>query len=116
MRASAWAYAADIGAIADQHSDSGTRYGSNIVTDPQHWLLHADAQVTGGAEATIELPEGWSISAPWHELSRDGKSIHFQVPDTPLDWSASLVLGHFEGNAYRTAGRHACASRCWSRT
>jgi len=90
------AYAADIGAIADQHSDSGTRYGSNIVTDPQHWLLHADAQVTGGAEATIELPEGWSISAPWHELSRDGKSIHFQVPDTPLDWSASLVLGHFE--------------------
>ena len=90
------AYSADIGAIADQHSDSGTRYGSNIVTDPQHWLLHADAQGARGAEATIELPEGWSISAPWHELSRDGKSIRFQIPDTPLDWSASLVLGHFE--------------------
>jgi hypothetical protein len=101
-RASNWrageclAYAADIGGIADQHSDSGTRYASNIVTDPQHWLLHADAHGAKGAEATIDLPEGWSISVPWRELSRDGKSIRFQIPDTPLDWSASLVLGHFE--------------------
>ena len=90
------AYSADIGAIADQHSDSGTRFGSTIVTDPQHWLLHADAQGAKGAEATINLPEGWSLSVPWHELSRDGKRIRFQIPDTPLDWSASLVLGHFE--------------------
>jgi hypothetical protein len=101
-RASNWrageclAYTADIGAIADQHSDSGTRYGSNIVTDPQHWLLHSSAQGTKGAEATIDLPDGWSISAPWHELSRHGKSIRFQIPDTPQDWSASLVLGHFQ--------------------
>jgi len=101
-RASNWhageclAYTADIGAIADQHSDSGTRYGSNIVTDPQHWLVHADAQRAEGAEATIDLPDNWSISAPWRELSRDEKSIRFQIPDTPQDWSASLVLGHFE--------------------
>jgi hypothetical protein len=90
------AYSADIGSIADQHSDAGTRYGSNIATDPQHWLVRADAQGAKGAEATIDLPEGWSISAPWRELSRDGKRIHFQIPDTPQDWSASLVLGHFE--------------------
>jgi len=89
-------YSADIGAIADQHSDSGTRYGNNIVTDPQHWLVHASAQGARGAQATIELPQGWSISAPWRELSRDGKSIRFQIPDTLPDWSASLVLGHFE--------------------
>ena len=101
-RASNWrageclAYAADIGAIADQHSDSGTRYGSNIATDPQHWLVHSSVQGSSGAEATIDLPEGWSISAPWHELSRQGKRIRFQIPDTPMDWSASLVLGHFE--------------------
>ena len=90
------AYTADIGAIADQHSDAGTRYGSTIVTDPQHWLVHSSAQGATGAEATIDLPEGWSISAPWHILSREGKSIRFHIPDTPLDWSASLVLGHFE--------------------
>jgi hypothetical protein len=89
-------YIADIGAIADQHSDSGTRYGNNIATDPQHWLVYSSVQGAKGAEATIDLPEGWSISAPWHELSRDGKSIRFQIPDTPQDWSASLVLGHFE--------------------
>jgi hypothetical protein len=88
-------YSADIGSIADQHSDTGTRYGSNIVTDPQHWLVRANTQGTAGAQVVIELPEGWSVSAPWRELSREGKSIRFQVPDTPSDWSASLVLGHF---------------------
>ncbi len=90
------AYTADIGAIADQHSDSGTRYGNNIVTDPQHWLVRSSSQGAKGAEASIELPEGWSISTPWHELAHDGKRIRFQIPDTPQDWSASLVLGHFE--------------------
>ncbi|HET7064141.1 MAG TPA: hypothetical protein VFI49_07660 [Rudaea sp.] len=101
-RASNWrageclAYTANIGAIADQHSDSGTRYGTNIVTDPQHWLVHSSAQGSNGAEATIDLADGWSISAPWHELARDGKRIRFQIPDTPPDWSASLVLGNFE--------------------
>lgn len=89
-------YTADIGAITDQHSDSGTRYGNNIATDPQHWMLRASVQGSTGAEATIDLPQGFSISAPWHELSREGKSIRFQIPDTPPDWSASLVLGHFE--------------------
>ena len=101
-RASNWhageclAYTADIGAIADQHSDSGTRYGSNIVTDPQHWLVRASTQGSPGAQVVVELPDGWAISTPWRELARDGQSIHFQVPDTPQDWSASLVLGHFD--------------------
>ena len=89
-------YTADIGAVADQHSDSGTRYGSNIMTDPQHWLVQADAQRSEGAEATIDLPVSWSISVPWRELSRHGQSILFHIPNTPQDWSASLVLGHFE--------------------
>jgi hypothetical protein len=89
-------YTADIGAIADQHSDAGTRYGSNVVTDPQHWLLRADAQGASGAEATVELPHGWTISTPWSETGRDGRGIHFHIPDTPSDWSASMVLGHFE--------------------
>ena len=90
------AYTADIGAIADQHSDSGTRYGSNIVTDPQHWLVRASAQWAAGADVVVDLPDGWAISSPWRELSRAGQSIHFHHPDTPQDWAASLVLGHFE--------------------
>jgi hypothetical protein len=90
------AYSADIGAIADQHSDVGTRFGSALVTDPQHWLLRADVEGPAGAEATVELPEGWSISAPWRELGRDGRSIRFHIPDSPPDWSASVVLGHFD--------------------
>ena len=90
------AYTAAIGAIADQHSDAGTRYGSNIVTDPQHWLVRANAQGAAGADIVVELPDGWAISAPWRELSREGRHIHFHIPDTPADWAASLVLGHFE--------------------
>jgi hypothetical protein len=90
------AYSADIGAIADQHSDVGKRFGSSLVTDPQHWLLRADVQGPPGAEATVELSEGWSISAPWRELGRDGRSIRFHIPDSPPDWSASVLLGHFD--------------------
>jgi len=90
------AYTADLAAIVDQGSDAGKRYGKNLVTDPQQWLVRASAQGASGAEATMELPEGWSISAPWRELSRNGTSIRFKIPDTPQDWSASLVLGEFE--------------------
>lgn len=97
-------YSADIGAIADQHSDAGTRYGSNIVTDPQHWLARASVQGAAGADVVVELPDGWAISAPWHEVSREGRSIHFHVPDTPQDWSASLVLGHFEETRIQLPG------------
>jgi hypothetical protein len=89
-------YRADIGAIADQHSDEGSRYGDSLATDPQDWLLRADVQGASGAEAEVELPEGWSISAPWRELGRDGRSMRFHIPDTPPDWSATLLLGHFE--------------------
>ena len=89
-------YSADIGAIASLHSDAGSRYGEVLVTDPQYWLLRADAQTASGARLGIELPEGWTIAAPWHELGRSGRSIQFQIPDTPPDWSASVALGRFE--------------------
>jgi len=90
------AYSADIGAIAMLHSDAGSRYGEVLVTDPQYWLLRADTQTQLGANLRIELPEGWAIAAPWHELGRAGRSIQFQIPDTPPDWSARVALGQFE--------------------
>jgi len=89
-------YSADIGAIASLHSDAGSRYGEVLITDPQYWLLHAAAQSAAGARLSIELPQGWTIAAPWHELERAGESIRFQIPDTPPDWSAGVALGHFE--------------------
>lgn len=98
------AYAADIAAIADLHSDVGTRFGTSLATDPQHWMVRADTQGPAGAEATVELPEGWSISAPWRELDRAGRSIRFHIPDTPSDWSASVVLGRFEERRIELAG------------
>ena len=82
------AYTVDIAAIADLHSDVGSRFGSSIATDPQHWMLRADKQGPAGAEVSVGLPEGWSISAPWQELGRVGTNIHFHIPDTPSDWSA----------------------------
>ncbi len=97
-------YSADIGAIADRHTDVGTRFGSSLVTDPQHWVLRADVQGPPGAEATVELPEGWSISAPWRELGRTGRSIRFHIPDSPPDWSASVLLGHFDEQRIELAG------------
>jgi hypothetical protein len=98
------AYSADIGAIADQHTDFGTRFGSSLVTDPQHWLLRANVEGPPGAEAIVKLPESWAISAPWRELGRDGRSIRFHIPDSPPDWSASVLLGHFDEQRIELAG------------
>lgn len=98
------AYTADVGAIADEHSDFGTRFGKTLVTDPQHWLLHADVQGPGGADVAVHLPEGWSISAPWRETGRDGNTVRFHVPDSPQDWSASLALGRLEEHRVELPG------------
>ena len=90
-------YRADIGAIAAQHKqDIGWKLGDDLVAAPQLWLLRPDDGGNEGADIRVELPDGWSISAPWHEQGRDGKSIRFHIPQTPPDWSAAIALGHFE--------------------
>ena len=97
-------YSADIGAIADQHADDGTRFGRTILTDPQHWLLRADVQGDAGASASIELPPDWSVSAPWREVARDDRNTRFHIPDTPSDWSATLAVGHLQEQRIELAG------------
>jgi M61 glycyl aminopeptidase len=90
-------YRADIGAIAAQHKqDIGWKLGDDLVAAPQLWLLRVEDEDGDGAEVAVKLPAGWSISAPWHELGRDGESIRFHIPHTPPDWSAAVAFGHFE--------------------
>jgi len=90
-------YAADIGAIAAQHKqDIGWKLGDDLVAAPQLWLLRVDDGDADGADIDVELPSGWSISAPWREQARNGKSIRFHIPHTPPDWAAAVAIGHFD--------------------
>ena len=90
-------YRADLDAIGASHdTDIGFRLGDDRVAAPQLLMLRPDAQGDALAEATVTLPDGWNVSAPWEMLSRDGKSIHFRVPNTPANWSANVAFGHFK--------------------
>ena len=93
-------YRADLAAIAAEGKpDVGYKVGDDFLAAPQLWLLHADVQ-DEDARIRVELPAGWSISAPWQELSRssssaDGNGIEFRIADTPTDWSVAVAFGHF---------------------
>jgi len=109
------AYRADLRAIAAEHKpDVGWQMGADFIAAPQLWLLRPDVQGAADAELRIELPPGWSISAPWRELGREPvppsatakmtkqpsaaalpTSIRFHIPNTPPDWSAAVAFGHF---------------------
>jgi len=90
-------YHADIGAIAAQHKqDIGWKLGDDLVAAPQLWLLRVEGEDADGADIEVELPAGWSISAPWREQARHGKSIRFHIPHTPPDWAAAVAFGHFD--------------------
>jgi M61 glycyl aminopeptidase len=101
-RASGWhageclSYRADLRAIAQEHKpDVGWQMGEDFIAAPQLWLLRPDVQGAADAQLSVELPAGWAISAPWRELQRDGNSIHFQIPNTPPEWSAAVAFGRF---------------------
>jgi hypothetical protein len=90
-------YRADLAAIASANEqDVGWRLGDDLVTAPQLWLLRPDVQGDADAEATVFLPPGWNISAPWHELKRSGNQRIFHIPNTSADWSVAVAFGHFD--------------------
>ena len=95
-------YRADLGALADTRKpDVGWRLGDDMAIAPQLWLLRPDVQGDADAQLRIALPAGWSISAPWRELSRGensaaAKNMRFSIPTTPADWSATVAIGHFD--------------------
>lgn len=94
-------YRADLAAIAAEgKNDVGLRLVDDLLVAPQLWLLRPDVQ-DEDARIRVELPAGWSISAPWQKLSHDekssaGTSTEFRIPTTPADWSAAVAFGHFE--------------------
>lgn len=103
-------YRADLAAIAAVGKpDIGLRIGKDFLVAPQLWLLRADAQ-DEDARVRVDLPAGWSISAPWQDVSPPSSaaangsasslaaaySREFVIPDTPADWSAAVAFGHFE--------------------
>jgi hypothetical protein len=90
-------YRADLAAIAAaKRADAGWRSGDDLVAAPELWLLRPDVQGEADAQIRVELPSGWSISAPWRELSRDGAKLLFKIPNTPADWAAAIAIGHFD--------------------
>jgi hypothetical protein len=104
-------YRADLHAIAQEHKpDVGWQMGEDFIAAPQLWLLRPDAQGDVDAEASIDLPVGWSISAPWRELMPSSVTAeikkqpslaalstkrYFRIPNTPPDWSAAVAFGRF---------------------
>jgi hypothetical protein len=109
-------YRADLHAIAQEHKpDVGWQMGEDFIAAPQLWLLRPDVQADADAELSIELPKGWSISAPWRGLEHrevsartisttevpragndtSGPTQYFRIPNTPADWSSAVAFGHF---------------------
>jgi len=102
---------ADLRAIAQEHKpDVGWQMGEDFIAAPQFWLLRPDVQASAEAELSIQMPEGWSISAPWRELMPSSVTAkikkqpslaalstkrYFHIPNTPPDWSAAVAFGRF---------------------
>ena len=66
-------YQADIGAIAAQHKqDVGWKLGDDLVAAPRYGCCaRRPRRRRRGCQR--QAAGGWSISAPWHELGRDGE-------------------------------------------
>jgi hypothetical protein len=109
-------YTADLRAIAAEHKpDVGWQMGQDFIAAPQLWLLRPDVQADADAELSIQLPQGWSISAPWRRVEHkegtgqtlmtaarthtlddsSGAKEYFRIPNTPADWSSAVAFGRF---------------------
>ena len=70
-----------------------TRSGSEVLVNPQIWLLQAANVDT--AQARVELPGGYAISTPWQRLKSSDGALHFAIPRTPVEWAARVAIGQF---------------------
>lgn len=87
-------YRAALGRIADADGHrSGARHGRDLVAMPSLWLLRVDG--AGDAEASVELPPGYAISAPWHAIGAGDAERRYRIPATPQDWLARVAIGRF---------------------
>ena len=70
------------------------RADSAVLVDPQTWLLQASG--ADAAEARVELPPGYAISAPWTPLPPDHGAPRFRIARTPDEWLARVAIGRFK--------------------
>ncbi len=87
-------YSAALGRIAAADRMLGrTRTDSDLLVNPQIWLLQAVNVDT--ADARVELPAGYAISTPWRRVVSSDRTLHFTIPRTPIEWMARVGIGHF---------------------
>ena len=75
-----------------------------MVLDPTWWLLRPDGDYDAPAEARVELPAGFSISAPWHPAPSAGNEKRFGIPLTPEEWMGRVAIGRFDEKPIALAG------------
>ena len=96
-------YHASLGRLADAgRRGGGSRRGTDLIVDPALWLLRVDG--ASDAIADVELPDGYSISAPWHPRAADAGARSFEIPATPDDWMARVAIGRFAEAPIALAG------------
>lgn len=87
----------DLGAAARAERGRFGYLGSEyLVQAPQRWLWRP-MRVDPASTIAFELPEGWSVSAPWEPI---GARIHRLGP-TDADWPALVAFGRFEEKPLR---------------
>ncbi|HEU4663863.1 MAG TPA: hypothetical protein VFS55_07520 [Dokdonella sp.] len=95
---------ADLGRIADANARRSPLRAAETITDPGGWLLMA-ADVDA-AEASVELPAGIALSAPWTPLRSSDATRRYRIVRTPGDWLARVAIGHLsETTIERRGGR-----------
>jgi hypothetical protein len=88
-------------AAADRHMQR-KHADSPLLVDPQTWLLQASDIDT--AEVRVELPAGYSISAPWKPLPSEHGVRRFRIARTPDEWLARVAIGRFEETSIALEG------------
>jgi hypothetical protein len=90
-------YRADLKAlIAQRRFRSGRGMGDDLMSAPSYWLWRPNGlDDAPAAEIAFELPEHWSLSAPWQPLDPPPHR-HFRLGGSSPEWEAAVAIGHFQ--------------------
>ncbi|HKE46449.1 MAG TPA: hypothetical protein VKB52_00165 [Rhodanobacteraceae bacterium] len=97
------AYRAAFGRMVAAKKGGWKRFGA-LIADPDVWLLRADGGDDTPAEASVELPAGYTFSTPWHPLPSHDGAPRYSIPPTPRDWLAAILIGHFDEESVALPG------------
>ena len=100
-------YRVDADAIAAKgEMDVGYRVGDDRLISASAWLWRPDVPPDVAAEITFDLPDGWSLSTPWHALDEESPRRHFLVGGTPADWPTLVAIGRFSEESIAAGEGH----------